>query len=63
MAKKDKNANKSLPARAWAVAKKEAAHYWAGTKLLGKEVRISTKLLYQVLKGDELTRRERRQVS
>ena len=63
IAKKDKKkADQSLPARAWATVKKEAAHYWAGTKLLGHEITISSKLLYQVLKGDELTRRERRQV-
>jgi LETM1 and EF-hand domain-containing protein 1 len=52
----------SLPSRAWAVVKKEAAHYWAGTKLLGHEIKISAKLLRVVLRGEELTRRERRQV-
>ncbi len=49
--------------RAWATIKKEAAHYWAGTRLLGKEVRISTSLAWKVLNGNVLTRRERRQVS
>ena len=53
----------TLAQRAWAVTKKEAAHYWAGTKLLGQEIKISAKLLRVVLKGDTLTRRERRQVS
>jgi LETM1 and EF-hand domain-containing protein 1 len=37
-------------------------HYWDGTKLLGLEIKISTKLLYSLLKGEKLTRRERRQV-
>lgn len=49
--------------RAWAVVKKEAAHYWAGTKLLGSEIKISSKLQWKVLNGGSLTRRERRQVS
>lgn len=48
--------------RAWAVIKKEAAHYWAGTKLLGKEIKISSKITWKVLNGGQLTRRERRQV-
>ena len=52
----------TLPARAWATVKKEAAHYWAGTKLLGHEIKISAKLLRVVLRGETLTRRERRQV-
>ncbi|ODN84589.1 hypothetical protein, variant 1 [Cryptococcus amylolentus CBS 6039] len=51
-----------LPARVWAVVKKEAAHYWAGTKLLGQEIRISGKLQWKVLNGGTLTRRERRQL-
>lgn len=49
--------------RAWATVKKEAAHYWAGTKLLGQEIKISSKLQWKVLNGGSLTRRERRQVS
>lgn len=48
--------------RAWAVVKKEAAHYWDGTKLLGHEIKISSKLQWKVLQGGSLTRRERRQV-
>ncbi|WWC99846.1 hypothetical protein V866_006755 [Kwoniella sp. B9012] len=51
-----------LPARIWAVVKKEAAHYWAGTKLLGQEIKISSKLQWKVLNGGTLTRRERRQL-
>ncbi|WVW82468.1 hypothetical protein I302_104479 [Kwoniella bestiolae CBS 10118] len=51
-----------LPARIWAVVKKEAAHYWAGTKLLGQEIKISSKLQWKLLNGGTLTRRERRQL-
>jgi hypothetical protein len=67
--KEETNINeKSLAA---AVAKKkslttrikdEITHYWHGTKLLGLEIKISTKLLYKLLKGQKLTRREHRQV-
>ena len=46
----------------WEKVKKEARHYWHGTKLLGKEIRISAKLQRKVLNGGTLTRREQRQV-
>jgi len=42
--------------------KDELVHYWHGTKLLGLEIKISTKFLYRLLKGEKLTRREIRQV-
>ncbi|CAJ0755547.1 16629_t:CDS:10 [Entrophospora sp. SA101] len=42
--------------------KDELIHYWDGTKLLGLEIKISTKLLYKLLKGHKLTRREYRQL-
>lgn len=48
--------------RAWAKIKHEANHYWDGTKLLGKETKISWRLLRRLLRGKQLTRRERRQV-
>lgn len=51
-----------LPKRIWAVVKKEAAHYWAGTRLLGSEIKISGRLQWKVLNGGSLTRRERRQL-
>ncbi|KAK8866064.1 hypothetical protein IAR55_001215 [Kwoniella newhampshirensis] len=60
--KKDRKPSGPLPARMWAVVKKEAAHYWAGTKLLGQEIKISSKLQWKVLNGGTLTRRERRQL-
>jgi LETM1 and EF-hand domain-containing protein 1 len=46
----------------WQKVKREAAHYWDGTKLLGVEVRISSKLALKMAAGYELTRREHRQV-
>jgi LETM1 and EF-hand domain-containing protein 1 len=49
--------------KTWAWIKREANHYWDGTKLLAAEVRVSSKLLRKVLNGARLTRRERRQVS
>lgn len=48
--------------RIWAGIKKEAQHYWHGTKLLGKEIRISARIQGRLLAGKKLTRRERRQV-
>lgn len=46
----------------WQKVKKEAAHYWDGTKLLGTEVRISFKLALKMAAGYELSRREHRQL-
>lgn len=42
--------------------KKEVLHYWDGTKLLATEVKISSKLLFKMAAGYELSRREHRQV-
>ncbi|OBA17075.1 uncharacterized protein OGAPODRAFT_37314, partial [Ogataea polymorpha] len=42
--------------------KHEAQHYWAGTKLLGMEIKISSKLVLKAASGYELTRREYRQL-
>jgi LETM1 and EF-hand domain-containing protein 1 len=47
----------------WSKVKREAAHYWDGTKLLAAEVRISSRLALKMAAGYELTRRENRQVS
>jgi len=57
---KKKEADKNLTL--WQKVKREAAHYWDGTKLLGVEVRISSKLALKMAAGYELTRRENRQV-
>jgi len=48
--------------RVWKKVKHEAAHYWAGSKLLVSEVRISARLQWKILHGESLTRRERRQL-
>ncbi|KAF9212148.1 hypothetical protein BGZ59_007164 [Podila verticillata] len=46
----------------WERFKLEMIHYWHGTKLLGKEIKISTKLAGRLLQGNKLTRREQRQL-
>ncbi|CDS02924.1 hypothetical protein LRAMOSA00326 [Lichtheimia ramosa] len=46
----------------WQKVKDEATHYWDGTKLLGLEIRISSKLTWKLLNGGYLTRREARQL-
>ena len=46
----------------WQRVKKEAVHYWDGTKLLGKEIRISFRLALKMAAGYELSRRESRQL-
>ena len=46
----------------WQKTKREARHYWDGTKLLGTEVKISFKLALKMAAGYELTRREDRQL-
>jgi len=61
VAKKGKE-EASRMARIWASIKKEASHYWHGTKLLGKEIRISARLVRRLIVGKKLTRREHRQV-
>ncbi|CEQ39890.1 SPOSA6832_01447 [Sporobolomyces salmonicolor] len=61
VAKKDKEKAGRLT-RVWASVKKEALHYWHGTKLLGKEIRISSRLLRRLIVGKKLTRREHRQL-
>jgi len=43
-------------------AKKEANHYWMGTKLLAADVRTARRLLSRTLNGSPLTRRERKQL-
>jgi LETM1 and EF-hand domain-containing protein 1 len=59
LAKKEQDKKKLT---VWQKVKKELVHYWDGTKLLGFEVRISSKLALKMAAGYELTRRERRQV-
>lgn len=61
-AKKDTKEKGTRMQRVWAVVKREALHYWHGTRLLGKEIRISSRLLRRLIAGKKLTRREHRQV-
>lgn len=61
VAKSDKP-KASMPVRIWNKVKEEALHYWHGTKLLGKELAISTRLLRRMILGYTLTRREHRQL-
>ncbi|KXS18913.1 LETM1-domain-containing protein [Gonapodya prolifera JEL478] len=46
----------------WVRVKEEAVHYWHGTKLLGAEIKISSRLLLKLLRGGGLTRREHKQL-
>lgn len=57
--KKKKEEKKKLSI--WQKVKKEANHYWDGTKLLAAETRISFRLAFKMAAGYELTRREHRQ--
>ncbi|KAG6216180.1 hypothetical protein E4U22_007225 [Claviceps purpurea] len=46
----------------WQKVKKEAHHYWDGSKLLAAEVKISSRLALKMGAGYELTRRENKQL-
>ena len=48
--------------RVWIKTKKELIHYYTGFKLFFLELRISLKLLRKIMNGDQLTRRERKQL-
>jgi len=50
-------------ARWWSAIKKEAKHYWLGTKLLWKDTKIASRLVSKVLSGKALSRRERQQLT
>jgi LETM1 and EF-hand domain-containing protein 1, mitochondrial len=54
---------KAIYAGWWVVIKKEAKHYWVGTKLLGREASIAWGLARRVLGGRTLSRRERQQLT
>ncbi|KAI9170797.1 LETM1 domain-containing protein mdm28 [Paramyrothecium foliicola] len=57
--KKDKEEKKLT---LWQKVKKEAHHYWDGTKLLALETRISWRLALKMAAGYDLTRREHKQL-
>ncbi|UYV71684.1 K02A2.6-like [Cordylochernes scorpioides] len=46
----------------WKKVKDELIHYYHGFRLLFIDIRVSTRLGYKVLKGEDLSRRERRQL-
>eukprot|EP00052_Salpingoeca_macrocollata_P025234 m.229344 g.229344 ORF g.229344 m.229344 type:complete len:1278 (+) comp22398_c1_seq4:1683-5516(+) len=46
----------------WTSIKHEAKHYATGFKLLWTDIRISSGLLFRIVKGHALTRRERKQL-
>ncbi|RPA88281.1 LETM1-domain-containing protein [Ascobolus immersus RN42] len=56
--KKEAERKKTL----WEKVKHELQHYWDGTKLLGAEIKISTRLALKMAAGYELSRREHRQL-
>ncbi|KAI8654726.1 Letm1 RBD domain-containing protein [Fusarium keratoplasticum] len=58
-AKKDQEEKKLTM---WQKVKKEAQHYWDGSKLLGTEIKISWRLALKMAAGYELTRRENKQL-
>ncbi|EPX70603.1 inner membrane protein [Schizosaccharomyces octosporus yFS286] len=47
----------------WQRLKGGVLHFWDGTKLLGVEIKISSKLVYKMAVGYEMTRRESRQLT
>ncbi len=53
----------ALPKKALSTKIKEGLqHYWDGSKLLAYETKISSKLLFKMLRGQKLIRREQRQL-
>lgn len=54
---------KASLASMWSSVAAELRHYWVGTKLLGTEIKIASRLGVKVLRGSTLTRRERKQLT
>ena len=46
----------------WEKVKDEAKHYYSGFKLLALDVKVSSKIVYKIAQGKNLTRRENRQL-
>ncbi|KAL7751592.1 LETM1 domain-containing protein ylh47 [Sorochytrium milnesiophthora] len=46
----------------WPRIKEEVMHLWHGTKLLALEVRLSSRYILKLMRGNKLTRREQRQL-
>lgn len=49
----------SNPKETWHHIKKEAKHYWLGTKLLWVEIKMAKSIVTRLLQGFGMTRRER----
>lgn len=47
----------------WQKIKAELIHYYHGFRLLGLDMKVSAKLIWRVLQGNELSRREHRLAS
>ena len=58
----EKNGKKEKKLTVMQKVKREAQHYWDGTKLLATEIKISTRLALKMAAGYELSRREHRQL-
>lgn len=61
--KKDPIVTAAKAKKLLARAKEEVLHYYHGFKLLALETKISSKLLFRLMKGYDLSRREQRQVT
>ncbi|KAI5962824.1 hypothetical protein KGF57_001393 [Candida theae] len=61
LVQKEESKDKPKPSL-WEKIKHEAQHYWSGTKLLGYEIKVSTKLLTKLIAGYGLSRREANQL-
>ena len=48
---------------AWGHVKEEAIHYWIGSKLLWKEIKLAKSIIVRALEGHAMTRRERLQLT
>jgi LETM1 and EF-hand domain-containing protein 1, mitochondrial len=49
----------SNPKDTWHHIKKEAKHYWLGSKLLWSEIKVAYSIVGRLLQGFGMTRRER----
>lgn len=54
---------KAKSAKAWKSTKNGLKHVWISTKLFGKELVTGSKLIIKLLKGNILTRREKKQLT
>ena len=50
------------PVQTWEAIKKEAKHYWVGSKLLWVEIKIARDIMGRIASGHGMTRRERIQL-